>query len=494
MSQNYAPVNVSITPQGLTSGAGRENEPKGGSLADSNTEMRAMVLAMQQAMLQMQQRMEEMSQASGRRSISDTLHPAQGERAGEYSASASIQRPPVVAAQYRVTDARRQSMGVPSYPFTPGTVTTPAPPQPQRRVSRAVRMASLDEGAEDDNDRHDTAATETRNVDDDGMPQYDERLARVRKSITSIIKPFHGQTELDKYNVLDWVEKVDTEFSIQMRTRQAGRLDIVRSLLAGSALKWMNRKLLELNEKAARGELSEDIEWEAMRKPFIDAHLGINTIETFKSQLRALRLGSTKCPTPVELNQEFDHLAGLAYPDRRSEMRESVLGDEYGKIVAASNLTIYKSVAYNQNPSNIDDWKLHVSRRWAAGKNVEAVEAQLKGRGGGRGGWAGSSWPNKAGATGNASAAAMAATEGAGSEGEPHTEEGQNDAQLNAVASNSQRGGRRGGRGGGGAGQSTRYSPELIKKLAEEKKCFNCGQGGHISRGCVNTRVDLSKE
>ena len=175
-------------------------------------------------------------------------------------------------------------------------------------------------------------------------------------------------------------------------------------------------------------------------------------------------------------------------------MRESILGDEYGKIVAASNLTIYKSVAYNQNPSNIDDWKLHVSRRWAAGKNVEAVEAQLKGRGGGRGGWAGSSWRNKSGATCNASAAAMAAAEGAGSEGEPHTEEGQNDAQLNAVASNSQRGGRRGGRGGGGAGLSKRYSPELIKKLTEEKKCFNCGQGGHTSRGCLNTRVDLSKE
>ena len=75
MSQNCAPVNLTITPQGLTSSTGRENEQKGSSLADANTEIRAMVLAMQQAMLQMQQRIEEMSQASGRRSISDTLHP-----------------------------------------------------------------------------------------------------------------------------------------------------------------------------------------------------------------------------------------------------------------------------------------------------------------------------------------------------------------------------------------------------------------------------------
>ena len=63
-----------------------------------------------------------------------------------------------------------------------------------------------------------------------------------------------------------------------------------------------------------------------MRAPFIDQHLGVNTIETFKAQLRSLRLGSTTTPSPVELNQEFDRLAALAYPSHHSDMWDTVLG------------------------------------------------------------------------------------------------------------------------------------------------------------------------
>jgi hypothetical protein len=149
--------------------------------------------------------------------------------------------------------------------------------------------------------------------------------------------------------VIDWVEKVDTEFSIHMGDRQAGRLDVVRSLLAGSALKWMNRKLQEMNMR------NEAVEWQVVRKDFIDVHLGASTIETFKAQLRSLRLGSEGCKNPSELNTQFDHLAELAFPqvmaDRRTDSAmASVLGEEYRRIVANSDQSLWRNIERNAAP------------------------------------------------------------------------------------------------------------------------------------------------
>lgn len=503
-NSNFAPVQVLITPTAsrVASESNGDDEQK-----VSEGDMLAQFNSMKQQMRQMQQHMAALSQTTTRRTIADTLQPAQGERPGDYSASAAIQRPPVIAlpAQQRATELRRQSIGVPSNPYlltpAPAATATPAP----RRASTAVRMESLYEDTEetetDEYGAHTaapaTAATAATAVPTaavasttaNGMPPRDPELEWVRKCMLHAIKPFHGQTDMDKYNVLDWCEQVDTSFSVQMGTRQEGRLGIVRTLLAGAALKWMNRKLLELNERAQKGELSEIIEWEAMRKPFIDAHLGVNTIETFKAQLRALRLGSAKTPTPVELNQEFDHLAGLAYPDSRSDMRDAVLGDEYGRIVAFSNLVMYKQVSFAHGPTDIEQWKLHLSRRWAAQKQVEAVEAMVQGRyGGGRGGGGGSSVAQyKAQTPASATAASMAEFDGAGMEGEPHTEEGQAGEQLAAFSgTQGGRGGRGGGRGGRGRGRGRGGRPMSVeqKKLYDEQRCFRCHEKGHTVAGC----------
>ena len=297
--------------------------------------------------------------------------------AGEYSASAAIPLPPL--GERRRNDPRRQSYGNPVPVATPGLAT------PEPTAGKSARFTGLD--SEDDEP-----------TDPEGLPVYSKRMREIRKAITSIIKPYHGTTSKDVYTVIDWVEKVDTEFSIQMGEVQEGRLDIVRSLLAGTALKWMNRRVLELNQQLIRGEINGPVEWSTLRQLFIDAHLGINTAETFKAELRALRLGSELCPTPVELNKQFDHLAELAYPDRRADGMASVMGDEYKKIIAASKLWLYKSVALNQVPTTIDEWKKAVANRWAADKDVEATIAQLprsgtdgasRGRGSGRGAGAG---------------------------------------------------------------------------------------------------------
>ena len=86
-NNNFNPVTVTVTasPQRVATQGASEPEQMGAPTADSDAEMRAMFAAMQQQMLQMQQQMALMSRGNSRRSISEALHTAQGERAGEYS-------------------------------------------------------------------------------------------------------------------------------------------------------------------------------------------------------------------------------------------------------------------------------------------------------------------------------------------------------------------------------------------------------------------------
>ena len=434
---------------------------------------------MQQQMAQLQQlQVQQRDTSSLARPVVSPLRAS--SPTGEYSASAAIPLPP--PGERRRNDPRRQSFGNPIHEATPGLVT-PGPTSDKR-----TRFVGLD-GENDETD------------DPEGLPVYSKRMREIRKAITSIIKPYHGTTTKDVYTVIDWVEKVDTEFSIQMGEVQEGRLDIVRSLLAGTALKWMNRRVLELNEQLKKGEISGPVEWSSLRQLFIDAHLGINTAETFKAELRSLRLGSELCPTPVELNKQFDHLAELAYPDRRADGMASVMGDEYKKIIAASKLWLYKSVALNQVPTTIDEWKKAVANRWAADKDVEATIAQLprsgtdgasRGRGSGRGGVAG-----RGSGRGASTAQAASMHSDDGLEGEADTEEGVDREQLSAAAANGApnhqggrggRGGRgRGGRGRGGSGQSA--APRK-----ETRTCFRCNEVGHIAWECPNKAADVSTQ
>ncbi len=136
MSNNNHFVQVAITPA-------REEE----KTAPAAASMQEQLVAMQIAMQAMQEQLAAHQQASTRRSIADALHRGQGEQASgsQYSASAALPPPPVVGVQQRSTDARRQSFGVP-FVHTPDPAV---PHTPADRPSR-VRMASLDEGEEDD--------------------------------------------------------------------------------------------------------------------------------------------------------------------------------------------------------------------------------------------------------------------------------------------------------------------------------------------------------
>lgn len=399
---------------------------------------------------------------------------------GEYSASASIPLPPPGELHTRKQEPRRQSMGQPA-PVSSPALFTPAASQ----AKKAAFVTKLD----GDDSEH-TASTVVLQVEEDsaaddpvGLPVISKRMREIKKSITSIIKPYHGTMTKDVYTVIDWVEKLDTEFSIQMGQVQEGRLDIVRSVLAGTALKWMNRIMIDLNQQVATGQIAGPVEWSRLRQPFIDAHLGVNTAETFKAELRSLRLGSTLCPTPVELNKQFDHLAEMAYPDRRAEGMASVMGDEYKKIIAASKPWLYKSVALNMTPTTIDEWKRCVAVRWAAEKDVDATMAQLP-RSQDDSGWKGGRRGGGGRGDGKAQSVSAMETEDTRQEGEAPS----GNQQLAAAASGP---GSKGGHGGGGGGGQARGGygtrpvwDETKQKLFAEGKCFYCKEAGHQRAAC----------
>jgi hypothetical protein len=489
----------SVTQTSLHQQGGGEAEGGGGNeqkaaAGETSNSMQQMMVIMQQQILatvqqqmqlfrEEQQRMQQQAASTERlqRTTETTAHrqpfpqhSLMSPTVVEYSAGASLPLPP------RVPSQPRSSFGIPSTPaaFMPFTPVA-------QRAAAALAVEEHDESDKGD-EQHDEAANVAAAAE--GMPARDKRMEHVRKTMLTSVKPFHGQTAKDTYTVIDWVEKVDTEFSIHMGDRQAGRLDVVRSLLAGSALKWMNRKLQEMNMR------NEAVEWQVVRREFIDAHLGASTIETFKAQLRSLRLGSESCKNPSELNTQFDHLSELAYPqvmaDRRADSAmASVLGEEYRRIVANSDPSLWRNIERNAAPTTLDEWKLALGRHWSAEETIKNLNKQLRpreqqqpyrGRGGapmrggyGRGGGYSGSTPISVNSISDS---------GASMEGEEHTVEGEPEPQLSAVASSS-RGGRGGGRGGDRRGRGGVWTSERLK-LYEEQKCFNCKKPGHVRAAC----------
>ena len=389
---------------------------------------------------------------------------------GEYSAGASLPLPQRVSAPHRASFGRPSTPAA-FIPFTPVAQRAAAAPQVE------AKDRSTDEEEED---------TDDVQAADESMPPRDKRMEQVRKSMLSSVKPFHGRTKLDTYTVIDWVEKVDTEFSIHMGERETGRMDVVRSLLAGQALKWANRRVAEMNA------LGEEAEWHAIRADFVDAHLGSSTIETFKAELRALRLGSGEddCKSPSELNTQFDRLAELAYPmalgltDRRADSAmATVLGDEYRRIVADSRPQMWRNIERSAAPTTLEEWKVALARHWSAERTIENMNKQLRPkeeqqsqRGGGwtRGGRARGG--GRGGATQTSLNAVLDTNE---------REEGEPDTQLTAASTASQRGGRGGfsGRGRGGGRGTTGMTAEQLQ-LYNDGKCFTCKKTGHIAKDC----------
>ena len=348
------------------------------------------------------------------------------------------------------------------------------------------------------------AAEEDTTTSEEAKPAT---LQQALAMIKGLVEPFYADSVKDKDStVVDFVEKVESAMSEIIPDQPQMRITLVRLHCREGAMRWMNDKIKELTKAG-----HHSIDWDRdVRRAFIEAHLGTDTVELWLAKLGTLRLGKGNTPTPIELESQFDNIARHVYPAHAAGEAgvDLLLTTQYGNIIAASNKEMFKNIVRTQPHANLKQWKTAVAIQWNAEAQIRAMMAEQDRAA--TGPWRGGGWRGRGGRGGGASGppahAVSAAAMDAGEQGEEYTTEGVPDQQLAAVGSSSggrggaQGGGRgggrggRGGRSGGGAGQSTRYSPELIKKLTEEKKCFNCGQGGHTARGCLNTRVDLSKE
>ena len=368
--------------------------------------------------------------------------------------------------------------------------------------SPTTPLTGLNAAAEDETS---TGPAETTTSEEAKPATLQQALAMIK----GLVAPFYADSVKDKDStVVDFVEKVESAMSEIIPDQPQMRITLVRLHCRDGAMRWMNDKIKELTKAG-----HHSIDWDRdVRRAFIEAHLGTDTVELWLAKLGTLRLGKGNTPTPIELESQFDNIARHVYPAHAAGEAgvDLLLTTQYGNIIAASNKEMFKNIVRTQPHANLRQWKTAVAIQWNAEAQIRAMMAEQDRAANGP--WRGGGWRGRGGRGGGASGppahAVSAAAMDVGEQGEEYTTEGVPDQQLAAVGSGSggrgggQGGGRgggrggRGGRGGGGAGQPARYdySPELIKKLTEEKKCFNCGQGGHTSRGCLNTRVDLSKE
>ena len=365
------------------------------------------------------------------------------------------------------------------------------------------------------------AAAAAAAAEDDGIPEKDIKLI---KDVTQIIKaePFYGDTTKDKgCTVIDFVEKVETGMNDFMRNRPQYRLLVVRTFLREGALRWVSNKLKELYEAARQQQPPRDlelypIEWDTdLRRPFMQAYLGTDTVDVWLSKLAALKLGSGKTKTPVELESEFDSIARhihlhmtVSSEDKGVDM---MLAREYQEIIHNSEPAMFEQILLFKDAKTLKQWKVAVVDLWNARERLKATQATRKANSQtadaplvdwqkrnnfrGKGKWG----SNGTGDTRAQSVNAMGtegqtADDSSSGEGEGQQEDSQpgtqQQQQLSAAggAGGGSRGGSKGrggqgGRGGGGTGAGP-WSDEK-SKLYREGLCFNCKKAGHISSKCT---------
>jgi hypothetical protein len=318
-------------------------------------------------------------------------------------------------------------------------------------------------------------------------------LQQALTTMKTYVDPFYADSEKDKNStVVDFVEKIESAMSDVLGDETHLRLAVVRMHLKEGALRWLNRQIQELRDAGV-----QSADWDRdVRKAFIEAHIGTDTVELWQAKLGELRLGKGKTKTPIELDNQFDTIARHVQPTLTAAERSTdlLLTTAYRDIIAASNPEMFATIVKTQPHRTLREWKTAVATQWNADAQIRAMHRQQNaavnqyrgGSGRGRGG--------KGGSGGDRPAASAAALDVAGETGtdegpgeESPRKEGQTDHQLTAAASanNSQRGGQggRGGRGRGGARGRPVMSAEK-QKLYDEQRCFRCHEEGHTVAGC----------
>ena len=467
--------------------SGKEEADDNGKSSESRMErmlmqMQAMQSELSTAMQQLQARVDtaEQHRQSGREGLAT-------HRLGYGADSLPT---PIPSNRYPSTAARngtfnRPSFGVPSNPFA----SSPSTP---------VRAAYRD---------HSDAAAAAEDIK--AQAASEEAEMRVTKDVLATVKalvdPFYADSSKDKgATVMDFVEKVETTMNDVLRWRPQYRLMVVRTFLKEGAMRWMNAKLKELTDRAyATGrDLDEQpIEWDSdVRRLFIAAHIGTDTVELWLSKLSMLELGSAQTKTPIELDSQFDTIARHVYPTESTNDVgvDLLLAGYYATIVFKYSEPMYNTIVRNRKPVRLAEWKTRLSEQFTAEEHIKAMRRMAghaqssrgkdrwnKGQGQVRGGQAA---PNNKPQTAQAAVAAMdlgdTRKEGQTSTGDGEDEE---DAQLNAVSGGGQSDGR-GKKGTRGRGRrNSHLSQEQVEQLRARRPsvCLSCYKPGHFSSECT---------
>ena len=490
---------------GTTAGSGKEErqQQQGEAGDDTRTSLAEMRQQMRVFMEHTQQQIASMHQlivdgavgrASATRQTADTL---------------PTPVPVVRHARFvtRPVDRRRSSIGL-----IPEAFELEATPIPDRRAAGAAREEAK---AADEPVRQ----AQPDKTDDADRLALKEALYMAKGHV----EPFYADSSKDKdshVTVTSFVEKIETVMGDCYLPYHL-RLAMVRWFLREGALRWMNKKLVELQlaaDRDGRDTVQHPFSWDGdVRAAFIQAHMGTDTVELWLAKLSLLELGKKKkLKNPIELESQFDNIARHVYPahtadDDRSEL---LLASKYSEIIQRCEPALFSHIVYStERLVTLKDWKDALVRAWNARDRIEAAGTLAgvhQGTGGHRGGWQGGSWSSRGrggrgeqqsaatgrGATNDARQSTLNAVEADGNasnEGQPSGEQEAGNAQQLSAATG-QRGGRGGGRGGrggaaGGRGGGRPPMSEERLKLYEEQRCFRCKDTGHIQRYCPQPPV-----
>lgn len=505
-NQTFAPVNVTITPQrggnerGPSTEQPEEQKDPMTSLAATVSGLFQAVQQMQQSMAQQSQRMAELTQREGFQA---------GAAHRPSSQTADTLPTPVSAVRHarftvRAPQPHRISFGMPAVAESPGT-----PPRSERVEEAAAAAVGPARQSTEAKDRS----------------ALKEALSMAHKRVES----FYADSVRDKDNyttVTSFVEKIETVMGDCYLPSHL-RLTMVRWFLQEGALRWMNKKLVEMEaaaDREGRDLMQHPLDWDNdVRSAFIQAHMGTDTVELWLAKLSVLELDEKKrgaARNPIELESQFDNVARHVYPyhvadDDRSEL---LLASKYSEIISRCQPDMYAQIVYSTKElSTLKDWKEALVRVWSARERVRAATSvtsqQTQQSGGGRGGYGGQGSGRARGqarggyggaagrgALSQASQPAVSAMDtdrDTRKEGQLPTEYGENEQQLSAADGGRGGKGGRGGRGGRGRSeQAQQPRPQLsdaqLQQLRNNKQCFRCGQVGHRAQGCLNAWVDLS--
>lgn len=260
----------------------------------------------------------------------------------------------------RPADPHRASFGMPSFEETPVTPTAASRAAVAAGAAAEVPMAGAYTEAEE--------------------KQVDRVLHRTKGRVSM----FYGDSSNDKgTTVMEFVEALETVL-VDCSLPTSRYLGLVRQHTAGRAQRWFNSKHTELVSEAKRDgrDLTEHpIDWHGdMRRPFIQHHLGTDTVELWLSKISALRLGSGKTKTPVELEGEFDSMARHVCPPRSSAEDQSndlLLAMKYSDIIMMSRPKMYEQIVMSQpNLTTLKQWKAALVQVWSATERINAMYAR----------------------------------------------------------------------------------------------------------------------